>query len=54
MGEDNLLIAILVTIVKISGDLWVTLNHHLSPSGPLQGTDEDCSLSPQKERKHLS
>lgn len=39
-GEDNLLIAILIIIVKTSYDPWVTLNLPLSPSDPpLQGID---------------
>ena len=50
-GEDDLLTAILVIIVKTSLDLRIALNLHLGPSDPLQGTDENCSLSPKKERK---
>lgn len=37
-GEDNLLIAILVIVVKTSRDLQDALNLHLNPSDPLPGT----------------
>lgn len=56
-GEDNLLITILVIVVKTSCHLQDALNLHWSPSDPLQGTDENCLLSPQKGKKarqHLS